>query len=216
VLLAPTVSLTAGNVFIGDTVTLSGQTIPGTEVKLSMFTDEKKAVKNTIAHSHDRPFAAILKRLLQPISPVEAYSLAPQKVKADAQGNYSTLLPSESAQYYRMFTQTTFLESFSPKSITLSLDVYPAWMLFIKYVFAFFDTIKSRLIEILIVVQIATVFFVLLRRYLHPFRLARHKQQLRYPLVLLAPHSLLLTEHRLALENHVLLKEDADIMRREA
>ena len=46
VVLPPSTSISAGSAYIGDTVTLTGQTLPNSDVQLSLFTDDSQKMKS--------------------------------------------------------------------------------------------------------------------------------------------------------------------------
>jgi len=181
VILPPTVSLNNGSLFIGEEPILSGQTIPNTNVKLSLFTDEERS-KNTIA------FKAL-------VSPVEAFTIPKMTIMSDSQGNYSIALPSSQTKYYRMFVQSLYQESFSPKSNTIHLDIMPFWLFIIKLLGFLWKSFQQYLLDFIIVSQIVAVGIYFLRKYLHPYHLFRwHRKRKPYPLAL-RPSYELVVEH---------------------
>lgn len=181
VILPPTVSLNNGSFFIGEEPILSGQTIPNTNVKLSLFTDEERSRK-TIA------FKAL-------VSPVEAFTIPKMTIMSDSQGNYSIALPSSQTKYYRMFVQSLYQESFSPKSNTIHLDIMPFWLFLIKLLGFLWKSLQRYLLDFIIVSQIIAVGIYFLRKYLHPYHLFRwYRKRKSYPLALRPSHELMV-EH---------------------
>jgi hypothetical protein len=179
IILPPTVSLNTGSLFIGEEPILSGQTIPNTNVKLSLFTDTNKA----------REFIA-LKNF---VKPVEAYTIPRINIISDSKGNYSVALPSSQVNYYRMFVQSIFQESYSPKSNTLHLNILPFWMYFIQLFTFLWGGLQKYLIDVIIISQIVSIGFYLLYRYLKPYHIFDFYKK-RYPLALRPSHELVVED----------------------
>jgi len=150
VIMPPTLSLDKNDYWVGDEVILSGQTIPETEVDLSMFTQQS----NFLA--------------LNLIKSVEAFSLPKVQVQSDKQGNFSIALPSSSSKTFRLFAQSQFLKAKSPESRKLTVKILPWWFIIIKIFGWLFFLIKSRLLEFIILVEIIALVIYILRRYLAP------------------------------------------------
>ncbi len=148
VIMPPTVSLDKLNYFVGDEVVLSGQTIPDSEVNLSMFTKEQDF----------RGFLADFHGL---VKSVEAFSIPLLSAKSDVKGNFSISLPSSQAQNYRLFTQVDFQDEPSTNSLNLFLQILPVWMIILKFFLFLFSLIKPRLLEILIVAEIIYILYIL-------------------------------------------------------
>jgi hypothetical protein len=148
VIMPPTLSLDKNDYWVGDEVILSGQTIPETEVDLSMFTKQS----NFLA--------------LNLIKKVEAFALPEFKTQSDQQGNFSIALPSSSAQTFRLFAQSQFLKAKSPESRKLTVKILPWWFIIVKIFGLLFSLIKSRLLEFLILAEIIALIIYILRRYL--------------------------------------------------
>lgn len=159
VIIPPTISLDKGEYWVGDEVILSGQTIPNTQVNLSLFT-EKRGLG--LAH------------LLIPS--VYAFSLPQLKTRSDDKGNFSISLPSATARKFRFFTTTSFKNQSSPKSLVLHLNVLPKWMLIIKFFLAVWLVLKSRLLEVIILLEIALLVLFFYRGYFHPQSIKKNKQ----------------------------------------
>lgn len=157
VIMPPTISLDENNYFMGDEVVLSGQSIPNTDVDLSMFTDQKS-----------NRLARVLNFSL--IKPVEAVSLPQFQTKTDAAGNFSISLPSTYAQKYRLFTQADFKQNLSPSSITLQVIIYPFWMVIIKFLLMLWTLLKDRIIEIIILSELFIIAYYVWHYALHPHK----------------------------------------------
>jgi hypothetical protein len=157
VIMPPTLSLDKNDYWVGDEVILSGQTIPETEVDLSMFTKQS----NFLA--------------LNLIKKVEAFALPEFKTQSDQQGNFSIALPSSSAQTFRLFAQSQFLKAKSPESRKLTVKILPWWFIIIKIFGLLFSLIKSRLLEFLILVEIVVLIIYILRRYLAPHLIKKER-----------------------------------------
>ena len=160
VIMPPTISLDKNNYYVGDRVILSGQTVPNTQVNLSMFTQTSPRIP-----LRDSPLFSLIKQ-------VEAYSLPKIEIKSDEKGNFSITLPSSSPQTFRLFVKTNYLENSSPESRKLTLKILPWWLIVIQSFLMLFEIIKSRLLEFVILLQIIGLIIYFLRRYLHPKTLA--------------------------------------------
>jgi len=155
VIMPPTVSLNnppiGSDYFIGDQVMLSGQAVPNTDVKLSVFgTGNDSKLSSIIYH---------LSSLI--VRPVEASSFPLLDIKSDSKGNFSINLPSSNPENFRLFAQTNFNKSISANSIKLNLDILPVWMIIIKFFLFLFSLIKPRLLEILILAEIIYILYIL-------------------------------------------------------
>ncbi len=169
VILSPTLSFDKADYFIGDEVVLSGQTIPNTNVDLEMF-------------SKNQQFSLI--------KPVEAFSFPELLTRSDSKGNFSISLPSTSAKTYRLFAQTKYDTQSSPKSLTLQFQILPVWMIIIKFFLFIWSLIKSRLLEISILVEIIALTYYLIKHYFQP-------------------HAIMLRKHfDLMLEEHEIVKRE--------
>jgi hypothetical protein len=157
IIMPPTLSVNSPpegkDYFMNEDISLSGQSIPNTEIDLSLFVDEKKSIINYLASSI--------------ISPVEAVTFPDLKTKSDDKGNFSLSMPSSRPDFFRLFAQTNYSSSRSPKSITLNVKVLPVWMIIFKFLSLCFLLIKSRLIEMIVLSQITVILIYFIRRYFH-------------------------------------------------
>ncbi len=187
VILPPTVSLDAQNYYQGDEVKLSGQTIPNSEVSFSVFTNRGKTLNLTRKDAEFLflRYSALNSALFSVIKPVEAATYNPSTsdgfafpqltTKTDAKGNFSLSLPSSRPEFFRLFAQTSYDNSESPESVKLNIQVLPIWMIVLQLFILIFSIIKPRLLEILILVEIAGLMIYFLRRYLHPHVIAGNR-----------------------------------------
>ncbi|MCS7093154.1 MAG: hypothetical protein NZL96_01840 [Patescibacteria group bacterium] len=141
VILPPTISFDKKNYFIGDKVILTGQTVPNSEINLSFFTDEK------LSSFFSR------KLNLNLIKDITAFSLPRITIVSDEKGNFSVTLPSSISETYRVFTQVIYQERHSPNSIVLSLRIEPVWVVIVKFLKFFWEIIKLRIIEFLVLIE---------------------------------------------------------------
>ncbi len=155
VILPPTLSLNKTQYYIGDQVILTGQTIPNTQVTLSMFTQP-----------------TLLTKLTNKFFPsAYAFSLPKIEINSDSLGNFSISLPSNQAQNFRLFTQAIYEEKSSPQSVFLTLKIYPIWMIIIQFFLFIFNLIRPRLLEIIIVIEFFILIFYLKKTVFHPYYL---------------------------------------------
>jgi len=164
VIMPPTLSLDKNDYWIGDQVILSGQTIPNTNVNLKMFSREKNS--NLIFYALNLIFP-----------PIEAFSFPNINTKVDEKGNFSIVFTSTSAKKFRLFAQTQFQSKDSPKSVSLTFKILPWWMIIVKFFGFLWFLIKSRLLEIIILIELLILLIYLLRSYFHPKNLAIVKKQ---------------------------------------
>ncbi|OGK31051.1 hypothetical protein A3F29_02475 [Candidatus Roizmanbacteria bacterium RIFCSPHIGHO2_12_FULL_33_9] len=152
ILLPPTISVNKSDYFVGDEVTFSGQSIPNSEISLSLFVNKRSFIPQAYA-----------------------YSIPEVKAATDNKGNYSITLPSSKSENFRVFSQFKKAQDFSPNSNTLRVKVLPFWMfiwVFLKYLFALF---KERIVEIIIISQIIAVAIFITRWYFKPAKIAQQR-----------------------------------------
>jgi hypothetical protein len=106
ILLAPTISLSQGTVVKGEPLTVSGETIPGSVVKIHLAYDSNGSK-------------------LQIISSVSAEGLPISTVTASSSGKYEFSIPTNEVSDGRIFTSTNYGGSGSPKSNTLTYYIKP-------------------------------------------------------------------------------------------
>lgn len=160
VILPPSTSISAGNAYIGDTVTLTGQTIPDADVKLSLFTDETQKSKR-----------------LALIPEAYAYTIPQLSLTSNTNGEYSIVLPTASSQFLRMFTRAILDGNSTPKSLTLVLDIFPLWMILFKFFANFFNLLKSHIIELIILSQLYFILMYVLRHFFDPHFISIHRHR---------------------------------------
>lgn len=182
ILLPPSTSISSGNAYIGDTVTLTGQTIPNADVKLSMFTDELKQNKK-----------------LSLIPSAYAYTLPQFALNSNKKGEYSLTLPTASSQFLRMFTRAIYEGNSTPKGLTLILDIFPLWMILFKFFSTYLTLLKNHLVELIILLQLYFLLMYFLKHYFHPHTISNHRKNwlaLRQTTLMSMPHELAMKEHR--------------------
>lgn len=160
VLLPSTLSFDKKNYSVGDRIILSGQTIPNSEIDISLFNDRKKSFIDYImslfnSHfNHDTNFPSY-------------------QLKSDQKGNFSAILPSSQISTYRLFTQAQYAsenvvkKDSSPKSLTLRFTVLPAWMTPIENIFPIWQIVESRLFEIIMLILIIIIAIYFTYHFLH-------------------------------------------------
>lgn len=165
VILSPTLSLNnppvSDNYYMGDEIIASGQSIPNTNVFFSTFIDERKSIWNYLAWGF--------------VKPTYAYTFPEISTKTDEKGNYSIALPSADSRFFRIFTQTEYQNSKSPESNKLNINIYPIWMIIIHFFVLFISLLKSRILELIILIESILVILFLLRRYFHPHIVAKNR-----------------------------------------
>jgi len=192
VIMPPTLSLDKSDYYVGDEVVLSGQTIPNSDVNLSMFTDDKSTKTggagggvhgNLPAGRQARNFRSIdgeesrgrPRFGINIFKPAYAFTLPELSSKSDTKGNFSIALPSSSDKSYRFFTQTNFLQELSPKSLTLNLKILPLWMIIIKFFLFLFSLLKPFWLEFLLVIEVGVLIYFFLHYFFHPYQIITDK-----------------------------------------
>lgn len=116
-------------------------------------------------------------------SPVEAYSFPSLSTTSDTKGNFSLSLPSANPQTFRLFARSLLHPSgvsgqtdwLSPDSIELNLQIMPWWMIIVQIFLLLLLMIRSRLLEVIIFIELVLITAYLLRRFLHPYVIARNR-----------------------------------------
>ncbi|MGB9882965.1 MAG: hypothetical protein ACPLRN_00390 [Microgenomates group bacterium] len=139
IILPPTLSLDKSVYYVGDEVILTGQSLPNTDVSLSLFNQSSSSK---------------LAKIFQLIKPVEAFGLPKIFAKTDAKGNFSLSIPASQAQNFRLFAQANYQNTTSPASIQLSLKILPVWMIIFQFFGFIWSLIKDRLLEVVIFLEI--------------------------------------------------------------
>ncbi|MFH0979757.1 MAG: hypothetical protein V1803_02335 [Candidatus Roizmanbacteria bacterium] len=172
VIVPPTISLDKPNYFIGDEVILTGQTLPDANINLSIFTQPSTFILPNLF--------PLLSSNFHLIKPVEAFSIPKLTTKSDNKGNFSLALPSSQAQNYRLFTQVDYQDEPSANSLALSLKILPIWMIIIKFFVFIWNLLKSRLLEVVILLEIIALIAHFFRVFLHPYYLSKNKAIVAY------------------------------------
>ncbi len=179
VIMPPTVSLNNNDFWLGDEVILTGQTIPNSEINLSIFNQKGK---NNLLGKLSKYLIFPKKILAAPFPKIDT--------KSDTKGNFSFALPSSTVDKFTLFTQVKFNQQDSPKSRKLTVEILPWWMIIIKFLLFIFSQIKNRLLELAILTQIAFLIYYFFKHFFSPKTLTIIKYQgfqiikkEKYPLV---------------------------------
>ena len=184
VILPPSTSISAGSAYIGDTVTLTGQTIPNTDVKLSLFTDEQ-----------------LNNKLISLIPEVYAYSVPPLSLTSDKNGEYSIVLPTASSQFLRMFSRAFYEGTSTPKSNTLALDIFPMWMMLFRFFTNILSLFRAHLLDLIILLMLYFLLMYFLKRFFNPHAISTHRHNelaIIHAEMTFLPHEMAAIESRLA------------------
>ncbi|GAB4219271.1 MAG: hypothetical protein Fur009_4630 [Candidatus Microgenomates bacterium] len=168
VIIPPTISLNKSLYFIGDEVILSGQTIPNTDVNLSIFTQQSNMLN------------LLSDKLPRFIKPVEAFTLPKLTTKSDKKGNFSISLPSSEAQNFKLFTQVNYNSNQSPESIVLKIKIEPIWSIILKFFGFLWTIIKSNALEVIIALEIFGLLAYFFNILLHPFNIVKNRSIIIY------------------------------------
>jgi len=202
VLIPPTVSLDKNVYYLDNGVFLSGQTVPNSEVELSMFTQNKNKFEarsmkfetnsNSKNSNDQNGFKNLVFNILNIVSgfgfrisdfrlnkPVEAFSFPDLTAKTDAQGNFSFSLPSSSPEKFRLFTQVSYNKDLSAESVKLNFQIYPWWMLIIRFFLFIFNILKSRWLELTLAAEILYLAWIILKQPMRAI-MVRKKYPINY------------------------------------
>ena len=157
IILPPSTSISGGSAYIGDTITLTGQTIPNADVKLSLFTDENQQNKLSL------------------VPEAYAYTIPQVSLTSNGKGEYSIVLPTASSQFLRMFTRAFYEGNSTPKGLTLVLDVFPLWMILLKFFSTFFSLLKAHIVELIILAQLYFLLMYVLKHFFKPRIISMHR-----------------------------------------
>ncbi len=149
VILPPSLSLSKGNFLNGETIMGSGESLPNSQITVSLYKADKTKWLN------------IIKSAL-------AFELPKYTIKTDQNGNFSFNLPSNYSNTFRLLTQVDYDGHSSPLSHKLSFRVY-GWFEYlwekIKLLLSlgFKQILALPIIEVLIVFE-TVILFMLARR----------------------------------------------------
>lgn len=156
VIISPTLSSNKSIIYVGDEVQISGQSIPNSQIEISTYTDEET----------DK--LALFPQVYAKTNPRTI-------VSTDAQGNFSTRIPTTDKMTVKTFAQVYFEDRPSAQSPTLNLNIFMNWMFIIISLNRLITILRTNLLALtfLIEVIIALVFFI--RYFFHPKRINKIK-----------------------------------------
>lgn len=149
IILPPTISTDKNTYFVDDSVVISGQTIPDTDVDFSFFTND-------------------LGLNLGLNKKVYATSLPLLKTRSDSYGNFNLSVSASEAETFRIYARSNFENQESPGSNFLNIKVFSIFA-FILYF------LKERFIELIILLQLILLIVYFSRRYFHPHAIIKGK-----------------------------------------
>lgn len=122
ILISPTITLEKGSYSPGEQIIASGQTMPKSEVTIYLANDQQKKSSNWLWKM--MPFS-----LFNPQN-AYAYFIPKYQIVSDDNGSFQFNLPNnltEGNVDWKVFASSTYFESPSPKSNTLSFSVLSFW-----------------------------------------------------------------------------------------
>lgn len=156
VLLPPTLSLSKGNFLPTEQVVAEGETIPNTQATIFLANDFWTKGSGW----------GILSALW--ISPAYAYSLPKYQIQVDEKGHFEFNLPGIRPASWRVFAATTYLESPTPKSNSLTFRVLSWWEWLWEKLKAILmlilSLIKPYLWQVMILVEVLLIFWLWRKR----------------------------------------------------
>lgn len=168
VVLPPTISFDKNDYFMGDEVALSGQTIPGANIDMSMFAEDDNNLSHYLTKVINSAFTSFVR-------PVNALTFPRLQTVADKQGNFSISLPSADPEKFRLFVQADYQKSISPRSIVLNVQIMPIWMIVVKLLILLWSGMQSHLLDLIIAVDVLIILIYSFRHYLHPYKISKNR-----------------------------------------
>lgn len=156
VLLPPTLTLEKGSFYAETQITARGQTIPNSQI--TIYLANNSSGEPGLIHFFSNFLA----------SPVQAYSLPEYKIEADQAGHFEFNLPAVQPATWKLFAATTYLESPSPKSNSLTFKIMGFWEWLWeelkKILGAIFGLIRPYLFFIILLVEAVIIGYLLRAR----------------------------------------------------
>ena len=150
-LLPPTLRLSKGEINAGEATTITGKTIPGASINVYVFNKPEQALAASF------PKAAYAAQNQRPMT---------IKLTTAADGSYSTRLESNQPGKKRVFSQSVFLtqagNNRTPKSITLTINIFSALMAFLIFLLNFLGRFIN--LNFLLLVQLLIIALVIIRK----------------------------------------------------
>lgn len=143
-LLAPTIQVANGSPRAGQTNTVTGKTIPGTNVVVNVFEVPDKLI-------------------LTLIPPAYAQSQGKITITSRADGTFTTNILSDKPGKVRLFAQSMFKSQKTPKSNTLTITIFSLWLTFVAFVVSFIKSLIT--LNLIILLQILVLAYIIYRRF---------------------------------------------------
>lgn len=178
-LLPPSITLSTGSTTSGKPVTVTGKTIPNTNVALTLYSpssDSLSLIKSAYAASNNQKTVS---------------------TRAGADGSYTHTYTGGETGKVRVFSRSNYLNNYTPKSNTLSFSLL-GWLAVVLYAMLNFlrTFLNPNTIIILEILALAALVFVIFRRKSHKAHVRQNLAIIPYedPLPMVVDYTKLKTE----------------------
>lgn len=173
VIISPSIAIGKGSILPNETVAAEGESIPDTEITVSMFRENRNII-TTIVSSLIVPWS-MQQIILNPPAPPPIYT-----TKTDHNGSYSFNLPTTRVNGYRIFTQAKYKDSPSPKSNILAYRVLSFFEFIIEKIRLFILSVlyllqKLPFFEVFIALEMVLLIY-LIKKYLRFVKNPTHRE----------------------------------------
>ena len=142
----PTIRLSKGEVNPNQTSTISGKSIPGVKVRISVFSKKEST-----------PLSQIL---VPPAYAAESTEALNTETSTD--GSFTTNIQSATTGSKRVFAQAVYNSHKTPKSTTLTLNILSLWLLFVDFLIRFFSPLFT--LNAILFTQLLLLLWLVARR----------------------------------------------------
>jgi len=143
-LLPPSIEVSNGQALTGEHITITGKTIPGTDVSIALFHETNQAV-------------AFVK------SVYAAQTLEKKDVSASSDGSYTAQVTSNNQETIRLFAQAQFNKQKTPKSNTLSIKLISVIMSYFERFLQYLRLLLNP--NVVLLMEICLVLFLIYTRF---------------------------------------------------
>ncbi|MCR4330077.1 MAG: hypothetical protein NUV65_06055 [Candidatus Roizmanbacteria bacterium] len=143
-LLPPSIEVSNGQALTGEHITITGKTIPGTDVSIALFHETNQTV-------------AFVK------SVYAAQALEKKTVSASSDGSYTAQVTSTNQETIRLFAQAQFNKQKTPKSNTLSIKLISVIMNYFERFLSYLRLLLNP--NVILLLEVCLVLFLIYSRF---------------------------------------------------
>lgn len=156
ILISPTITVEKGSYLPGEQIVASGQTMPETEVTIYLANDQQNSPLDWLFKLS--PFSFL--------NPPKAYAyfIPKYQIISNKNGSFEFNLPNNLTKgniSWKVFASSTFLESPSPKSNSLSFSILSfwqwIWMQIVNVVLAILAALKPFLFWLIVLIELLSI-----------------------------------------------------------